>query len=108
MRRGRRLLAIASILLCGCATHYYEIKGDTVSIYLKHDDARQVDFLTSLHHFRPRPSMRIDGDTWVNRVEAGTEFRYFYRIDGEVFLPECNYTENDDFGSENCIFVPGT
>ena len=69
-------------------------------------DAHKVHFVSSLNHFRPRPSLRLDGDTWVNRVKAGAEFRYFYIIDGEVFLPDCKYKENDDFGSQNCIFAP--
>ncbi len=99
-------LAMALIALCGCSTHYYEVRGGNIDIYLKQENAREVHFVASLNHFRPRPSLRLDGDTWVNRVKAGSEFRYFYLIDGEVFLPDCKYKENDDFGSQNCIFAP--
>ena len=99
-------LTILLIALCGCSTHYYEVQGNNIDIYLKQENAREVHFVASLNHFRPRPSLRLDGDTWVNRVKAGSEFRYFYIIDGEVFLPDCKYKENDDFGSQNCIFPP--
>ncbi len=104
----RAFLVVALLALWGCATHYhyYDQRGGSVIVYLKHEDAREVYFLSSLDRFQPRPARRIKDDVWVNRVAAGVEFRYFYLIDNEVFLPECKYKENDDFGAANCIFAP--
>ena len=43
---------------------------------------------------------------WEVTLSLGDEFRYFYMADGALVLPPCRYKEKDDFGSENCIFVP--
>jgi hypothetical protein len=40
-------------------------------------------------------------------VPAGLQFSYFYLVDGEVYVPECAFSESDGFGSRNCVFVPG-
>ncbi len=48
----------------------------------------------------------IDSETWRVTLPGEYEFTYFYMIDGKPFLPPCRFTEKDDFGSENCIFVP--
>ena len=89
-----------------CAGHYYKSKADTLYIYLKESKAVQVIFLYSNDGYRPKPATRIDKQTWEVKVPANKEFRYFYIIDGEPFIPDCRYKEADDFGSYNCIYVP--
>ncbi len=69
-------------------------------------DAGSVNLLTSLDDFIPHRAHKINADTWKITVPANGEFRYFYTIDGSVYLPECRLKEKDDFGTENCIFVP--
>lgn len=91
---------------CG-GGHYYENRGNTVQIFLNHSDAHEVYFLSSLDHFRLHPAERIDKNTWMVQVASDTEFRYFYIVDGSVYIPACRMTENDDFGSQNCLYVPG-
>jgi hypothetical protein len=39
-------------------------------------------------------------------VPKDVEFRYFYIVDGVVYVPLCTSEEYDDFGSEICIYVP--
>jgi hypothetical protein len=39
-------------------------------------------------------------------LPSGYPFRYYYVLDGEMYLPPCQMIENDDFGSANCIFDP--
>ena len=78
-----------------------------VSIYLKKDDAEVVYFSYSLDGYELHEADKIDDDTWEVRVPCSEEFKYFYIVDGDVYVPACRITEKDDFGSENCIFVPG-
>ncbi len=100
-------LAICLTLgLTGCATHFYRQKGDLLHIYLKTPDAETVTFAHSKDGFKLHPAEHIDSDTWRVTLPGEYEFTYFYMIDGKPFLPPCRFTEKDDFGSENCIFVP--
>jgi hypothetical protein len=102
-----RLLAIAGLMLLtmGCATHYYRVRGETLTIYLDRPDAKKVTFACSLDDFQPHEARKVDG-RWTVSVSGRAPFRYFYVLDGELFLPPCELKENDDFGSQNCIFNP--
>lgn len=93
--------------LSGCAHHYYCYEGSVVTIYLKAPDAESVSFASSLDGFALHPARKIDRKTWAFSLPDDSQFSYFYVIDGSVFIPECDYRENDDFGSANCIFIPG-
>jgi len=107
MKRNLTLLMISSFIFAGCATHYYQANNDKVSIFLKKPDAGYVYFLSSLDGYKPRNADRVDSITWQINVPANTEFKYFYNIDGDFYLPDCPLKEQDDFGSQTCIYVPG-
>jgi hypothetical protein len=95
------------ILWCGgCATHYHRVGNDTVTLYLKNAEARSVSFASSLDGFALHAAHRIGRNLWEISVPAAGEFKYFYIIDGNPYVPPCKYREKDDFGSENCIFMP--
>jgi hypothetical protein len=98
---------ISMLVFTGCAGHYYRKNNDTLSIFLKMPAARQVTFLSSLDGYKPRKAVRISGQTWQIDAPAQNEFRYFYKVDGKVYLPNCRMKEQDDFGSRNCIYIPG-
>ena len=49
---------------------------------------------------------RLGGNKWQIVVPAGRELRYFYIVDVLVFTPPCRFKERDDFGTENCVYVP--
>ncbi|MGD8701108.1 MAG: hypothetical protein PVG51_07060 [Desulfosarcina sp.] len=102
-----RLLLIIGLMLLmtGCATHYYDVKGDTLNLYLNHPDAKKVTFACSLDGFEPHDARKVDG-RWMVSVPSQKPFRYYYMLNGELFLPPCKLKENDDFGSKNCIFTP--
>lgn len=87
-------------------SHYFRKNNDTLSIFLRVPDARQVYFLSSLDAYRPREAMRVDEGTWQISVPVQIEFKYFYKVDGKVYLPPCRLKEEDDFGSQNCIYIP--
>jgi hypothetical protein len=86
MKKWFLLLYIMVFWIVGCAGHFYRIEKGKVTFYLELSAARRVEFAYSLDEY--------------------LEFGYFFMVDGVVYLPECQYREADDFGSENCIFVP--
>ena len=77
-----------------------------MTFYIDLKDARRVEFAYSLDDYKLSMVKKKGSDTWEISVPADREFGYFFMVDGVVFLPECEYREADDFGSENCIFVP--
>ena len=101
-------LTVAALFFGGCAapTHHHERKSDRVTFYLKAPGARGVVFASSLDAFSPHLASRVDGSRWVVSVAGGSEFRYFYIVDGAVYVPECRFYEKDDFGSRNCVYMP--
>ena len=108
MKRLILQLAAAALCLAGCAAaHYQERQPGRVTLYLKAPGAEQVEFVSSLDAFNPQRANRLEGSRWAVTVAANSEFKYFYIVDGAVFLPECEFYEKDDFGSRNCVFVPG-
>ena len=105
----KRIIMISIFLLVGlsgCASHYYRIESDLLHIYLKNPEAKKIYFLCSLDKFELHPAKKLDAGTWMVSLPAGREFSYFYIADEKIFLPACKFTELDDFGSRNCIFVP--
>ena len=100
------LLCVFFLFLAGCGTHYYTIRDDRVSIFLKMPDARNVYFASSLDQFKLQPAEKRNGGIWEIELPAVSEFRYFYTVGGVVYLPDCRLKETDDFGAENCLFVP--
>jgi hypothetical protein len=101
-------MTAAALFLTGCtAAHYHERQSDRVTLYLKAPGAEQVEFVSSLDAFNPHRANRLEGSRWAVTVATNSEFRYFYIVDGAVFLPECEFYEKDDFGSRNCVYVPG-
>ena len=99
---------IAALCLAGCAaaTHYHERQSDRVIFYLKAPGARGVAFASSLDDFSPLPASKVDGSRWAVSVAANNEFKYFYIVDGAVYVPDCRFYEQDDFGSRNCVYMP--
>ena len=103
----RLLLLCLAGLLGGCATHYYRMakSGNDTVFYLRHSEAESVLLFASLDGYRPREAQLGKG-RWTNTLPGSEEFTYFYRVDGDLYIPDCRYRERDDFGQENCIFIP--
>jgi hypothetical protein len=88
------------------AAHYYSVEYDTVTFCLDLTGAKNVYLAHSLDNYIPHKAKAVKDGRWEFSMTANFEFRYFYIVDGGVYLPECQFRETDDFGSENCIFVP--
>lgn len=93
------------VVMAGCTTHYQKVQDDTLVLYLKKMDAQQVLFVCSLDGFEPHEARQLEG-RWVVSLPSDDQFRYYYVVDGQIFLPACRMKEKDGFGSENCIFEP--
>lgn len=94
----------ALFLIAGCSGHFYRQEQDHVRIFLKDGRAREVLFSSSLEGFGFQKLQKTDEGSWEVTVPKGREFRYFYVIDGNVRIPDCQYREKDDFGAYNCLF----
>jgi hypothetical protein len=101
------ILAVAALGLEGCtAAHYYKRQSDLVTFFLRAPGAQQVAFACSLDEYNLHPAGKADDSRWEVSVAADSEFRYFYIVDGSVYVPGCKFYEKDDFGSRNCVYVP--
>ena len=105
MKRVALVIIFLAFASCG-GGHYYSVEQGTVSLYLNRSEASLVYFATSLDGYELHEATRIDDDTWEAQVPSDNEFKYFYIVDGVVYVPACRMREKDDFGSENCIYVP--
>jgi hypothetical protein len=106
MKKIFTILLLLMMGLAGCSAHFYRVQGNLVRIYLKKPKAETVSFAYSKDGFQLHEAQKINKKTWMVVVPADGEFSYFYIVDGKGFQAPCNYTEKDDFGSENCIFIP--
>jgi hypothetical protein len=107
MKRLFFQMTAVTLCLAGCAaTHYHERQSDYVTFYLKAPGAEKVEFVSSLDAYNTHRASLLKGSRWAVTVAPSSEFRYFYIVDGTVYLPECDLYEKDDFGSRNCVFVP--
>ena len=104
----RLFLSILSafFFITGCAGHFYREETGQVHIYLRDSRAAVVHFASSLDGFDLHRADKVDSKTWKITLPKTGEFRYFYRIDGRIELPDCPYREMDDFGSYNCVYKP--
>ena len=93
-------------IFSGCTTkHYFQHEGKSASFFYRNAEASEVLFASSLDSFTYHPAERIKKNLWKVTVPAGKGFSYFYRVDGITILPDCRYTESDDFGARNCLFM---
>lgn len=106
MRKFSLFLLIVFLGFSGCTRHYFRISNDSVNIFLEKPNAEQVYFFSSLDGYRPHKAHRVGSGRWQITVPANIEFKYFYNVDGNIYLPPCELKEYDDFGSKNCIYTP--
>jgi len=90
----------------GCAAHYHTIRNGYVDVYLKAPRAQSVSLVVSGDTFEKVPAVRTQLGMWKVSLNRANEFKYFYLVDGKVYLPDCPLRERDDFGADNCVFSP--
>jgi hypothetical protein len=109
MTRALAVIFISCTLLSGCVkNYYYQIQGDQLHIFLHEPKAGKVLFLSSLDQFELHETIKNEKGQWEITVPSGQAFEYFFIIDGTLKIPTCSQKQKDDFGSENCVYTPGT
>jgi 1,4-alpha-glucan branching enzyme len=98
------MLIVAAGALFGCACHYFDNDDNTVRFYLRAPKARHVELIASFNGFAPMHAQRAGCGAWMVEVPNTHSFAYFYLIDGQVRVPDCDVREQDDFGRFNCLF----
>lgn len=107
MKNSLLPLIFLVLIFSGCTVkHYYKEQGDEVVFYYKDADAREVLFASSLNNYKFLAARENKNHLWEVSVPGKEGFTYFYVIDGVIALPDCTFTENDDFGSKNCLYIP--
>jgi hypothetical protein len=106
MKKLAMVTLMLFMALGGCTTHYSRVNGSKIHLYLKESKAKDVYFASSLDGFELHRAQQKYNGLWEVTVPLGDEFSYFYMADGVLLIPPCTYKEKDDFGSENCIFIP--
>lgn len=106
MKQYRFVFLFMIALIGGCQSHFHKVRENAIYFYLHQPEARRVELRCSFDGFKPHPATKTDDDTWEVTVPFTSEFIYFYIVDDRVFLPSCRLKEKDDFGTENCIFIP--
>ena len=106
MKKVFRSLITFCLLCVGCVTHYATINADRVNLYLRMPKAKNVYFAASLNDFALYRPRKLSSGIWEVTLPATREFTYFYKVDDDIYLPDCKLREKDDFGDENCIFLP--
>jgi 1,4-alpha-glucan branching enzyme len=92
-------------VLSGCSPqHFVKKDPDSLTLYLRNPEAHRVQFAASVDHFTLHDARQDDRGIWEIKVPAGSELKYFYIVDGQVYVPECRFKEKDDFGAENCLY----
>lgn len=96
----------AVIMAGGCSSHYHSVRDGHVDVYLKAPEVQAVSLVISGDTFEQVPAARTPLGEWKVTLSKTSEFKYFYLVDGKVYLPDCRLKERDDFGADNCIFSP--
>ncbi len=94
------------VSLCGCSMHNHAgLQTHDVSLKIFRPFADRVEFYSSATGFSPQQAKKTFWGNWVVYVSDIKEFKYFYRVDGKVVLPDCTLKEEDDFGRFNCVYT---
>ncbi|MFO7665911.1 MAG: hypothetical protein R6V76_04775 [Desulfobacterales bacterium] len=104
MKRKIVLVLAAFFVTGGCARHYHSFNNGHIEMYLAAPKAKSVVLVISGDQFRQVQALQDDSGIWKVALNRLNEFKYFYLVDGKAYLPDCLLRENDDFGSNNCIF----
>jgi hypothetical protein len=107
MMKSLMLIMLLPAMLSGCASrHYVEQKTDSLVFSLQLPEATRVQFSSSTDNFVLHDTVKNRSGIWQLTVPLGSELKYFYIVDGSVYMPGCRFKETDDFGAENCLYQP--
>ena len=106
MSRYFVLASLLIIILSGCTPkHFVERNTDSLMFSLQRPEARRVQFAASFDHYTLHDARQNSSGLWQVTVPVNAELKYFYIVDGLIYIPECRFKEKDDFGAENCLYL---
>jgi hypothetical protein len=106
VRQGILSVLAAVFVTGGCSAHHLLIKNGHIEMALTAPQAQSVVLVISSDPFQQVQALRDASGVWKVTLNRAHEFKYFYLVDGKMYLPDCRQRENDDFGSNNCVFSP--
>ena len=106
MKTWVMLTVALSLWISGCVKPYYRVQDNTVTFYLSLSEAKDVYFAYSIDQYRLHKVQKNKLGIWEFVAPSEFEFSYYYVVDGDIYVPMCEFKETDDFGGKNCIFVP--
>jgi 1,4-alpha-glucan branching enzyme len=106
VKQGIVSVVTAVFVAGGCTAHYHIINNGDVEMYLTAPQAQAVVLVISGDTFQQVQALRDDSGMWKVTLKGLHEFKYFYLLDGKAYQPDCPLRDNDDFGSNNCVFSP--
>ena len=105
------IAGMVAAMLSGCSTVSYSVKryDHTIAFYARIPNAKTVYFVSNLTNFKKVKAKKESGNLWKATLPYnGGIVRYFYIVDGKVYLPPCKSYEKDDFGGKDCVYLPRT
>jgi len=101
------LASLFIIILTGCTPKNFIVREtSSLTFYLQKSEANRVQFAASFDHFTLHDARQNGSGLWQVKVPVNYELKYFYIVDGLIYIPECHFKEKDDFGAENCLYLP--
>jgi hypothetical protein len=101
------IVSMAAVIGCAARQPLYTIEADRLTIRVELPETEAVLFASSLDDFRLRNAQLVSERVWEIVQPADRTFTYFFMVGGRPYVPKCRLTEADDFGTRNCLFVPG-
>jgi len=99
------VVIILFLMTIACSKHYVRQSEDSLSFYYNGKDVEKVLFYSDINNYAGRNFEKNDGN-WIytlNKPADLGEIKFFYKVDGKVYLPECRMKIKDDFGGELCV-----
>jgi len=100
------LTTLLIIILSGCVPkHFVKKETDSLTFYLQKPGANRIQFAASSDHYILHETQQNSSGLWHIKVPKNAELKYFYIVDGLIYVPDCRFKEKDDFGTENCLYL---
>ncbi len=99
------VVIILFLAVMACSKHYVKQSEDSLYFYYNGKDAEKVLFYSDINNYAGRSFKKSEG-YWIyilNKPVEAEEIKFFYKVDGKVYLPECRMKINDDFGGKLCV-----
>lgn len=99
------VLTLLILALSGCTSRHFVARDmDSLTFFLRIPEANRVQFAASFDHYNLHDAQQNSSGVWQIKIPISSEIKYFYVVDGLMYVPECHFKERDDFGSENCLY----